>query len=89
MVKRTYGDIKATLGRVAGMNGMRVDDTRLLSRVNEVLEDIMESEDFPFVVDRYVISHPGENNLFVLPNNIDRILNITIDNDPIFIRSPW
>ena len=89
MVKRTYGELKAKLGRVAALNGFRGTDARLIDRVNDAIEDMMESEDFPFVIDRLVFATTGSDNLFVLPNSVDRIVNITIDDTPIFIRSPW
>jgi len=89
MIKRTYGQLKNKLGRVAALNGFRGDDARLIDRVNDAIEDMMESEDYPFIIDRLVFANPGSDNIFVLPNSVDRIVNITIDDQPIFIRSPW
>jgi len=87
MVKRTYGDLKSRLGRVAGVNGFRSTDERLKERVNDAIEDIMESDDFPFVIDFY--SFTVSNGSFILPNHIDRIVGANIDGKAAHYRSPW
>ena len=87
MVKRTLGQIRSKLGRVASLNGFRSTDTRLVERINDAVEDIMEAEDFPFIVDFYKFT--VTNGLVVMPNNIDRIMGATVDDKPIHYRSPW
>jgi hypothetical protein len=81
--------MREKLGRIASLNGYHSSDTRLLERVNDALEEIMESEDFPCLIDTLSYPHPGSEMMFVLPNNIDRILDIKVDGTPLHIRSPW
>ncbi|MEE9529008.1 MAG: hypothetical protein V3V88_03030, partial [Dehalococcoidia bacterium] len=87
MIKRTYGDLKSRLGRVAAINGFKTTDARLLERVNDALEDLMESEDTPFVIDFYNFTVTNGN--YSQPSSIDRIVNLSINNDPRHYRSPW
>ena len=87
MVKKTYGDLKSRLGRVAAINGFKTTDVRLLERVNDALEDLMESEDTPFVIDFYQFTVTDGN--FSLPSSIDRIVNMSISGQPRHYRSPW
>jgi len=87
MVKKTYGDLKSRLSRVAAINGFKTTDARLLERVNDAVEDLMESEDTPFVIDFY--SFTVTNGNFSLPSSIDRIVNLAINGNPRHYRSPW
>lgn len=88
MVKLTLGDARERLARVAGFSGFGETDARLVDRINDAVEDLMESADTPFVIDTLEVA-ADTNGIITLPNNIDRIVSAVVTKTPIHLRSAW
>ena len=89
MIRRTYGQVKSVLAETAGQTGMPVDDARLLSYVNLAIEELMNEGDWPGVVDRWYFDFNEATSLLTLPFFLDRLMQVTVDDVPREIRSPW
>jgi hypothetical protein len=87
MIRRTLGDVRPELSRIAGVTGMSVTDPRILVRLNKAIQELMNEGSFPGVVDRWHINTVDGN--VVLPSNLDMLLEITTDGVPNQIMSTW
>jgi hypothetical protein len=66
---------------------MRVTDPRVIDRINDAQQELMNEGDFPGVVDRWhVVNQTGH---IVLPPQLDRLMQIAIAGVPQTIKSPW
>lgn len=88
MVSLTYGQAKPSLARVAATTGLKVTDPRMLTRINEAMQEIMnEVYGAPGVVQRWhILAVDGK---LVLPPQLDMLLEITTDGVPQQIMSRW
>lgn len=87
MIRQTLGDVKAEVARVCGTTGMSVTDPRVLVRINEAQQELMNEGNFPGVVDRWHLI--ATNGRIVLPPHLDMLLEFTESGTPSTIRSPW
>lgn len=87
MIRRTFGQIKAELARVAGSSGMSMNDVRVREIFNEATEELMNEGDWPGVVDRYQFRI--RNGHIILPYFLDRIMGVAVNNTAYSLRSPW
>ncbi len=89
MIQRTYGQNKAELARVAGATGMSVSDPRVLERTNLAVQELLDTGDYPNVVDRWLFRADQHTGLVALPYMLDRLMQCTVDAVPDMIVSPW
>ncbi len=89
MVRRTFGQVKAQLARIAGQTGMPVDDTLLKGYVNDAVQELANEGDWPGVVDRWYFAFNRTTALVTLPSHLERLIDVTVDDVPLEIRSPW
>lgn len=87
MIQRTLGDVLPQIAAVCGASGMKVSDARVITRINEAIEELMNEADTPGVVDRWHIIATDGN--IVLPPNYDRIMNVSIAGVPTELKSNW
>ena len=89
MIQRTYGQVKDFLSTYALNNGVPVDDTRLIDYTNRAVRELMNEGDWPGVVDTWYLRYDSATGMLSLPGHLDRLLNVSIDDAPKEIRSPW
>lgn len=89
MVRRTFGQVKTALSRIAGQTGVPVDDALLLGYVNDAIEELANEGDWPGVVDRWHFRFNQATSLVTLPSFLERLIGVTVDDVPLEIRSPW
>jgi hypothetical protein len=87
MIRRTYGDCKAELARVAGASGMGVADSRLKTLFNLATEELMNEGDWPSLTDRLMFW--AYDQIIVLPADYERILVCTVNTVPQQMHSSW
>ncbi len=87
MISLSYGQAKPSLARVSGTTGLKVTDSRLLTRVNDAILELMNEGAWPGVVQRWHIL--AENGRLVLPPQLDMLLEITTDGVPQQLVSRW
>lgn len=87
MIRRTLGQIRKEIARTLGTSGFNMADDRVISRINEATEELMSSEDWPGVVDRYLFT--CVNGYITLPYFLDRIMGVAVNNIPYPMSSPW
>ena len=87
MTKRTLGQVRGELSRLAGMVGLPVTDGRFLSRVNEAIEELMNCGDWPGVMDRWALRMV--DGVIILPGHLDRLAGVCAHGAPIELRSGW
>lgn len=68
---------------------MSITDARFIDRLNLVQEELMYEGDFPGVVDRFYFRANAATGRMALPYHLDRLLQITVDQCPGMIVSPW
>lgn len=89
MVRRTLGQVKPMLAQTAGQSGMPVADALLTEYVNNAVQELMNEGDWPGVVDRWHFRFNETTALVTLPWFLDRLIDVTVDDVPLEIRSPW
>ena len=87
MIKRTYGDVKDELRRVAGQTGLVVDDARLLTTVNLAQERLSTLGEWPFQYARVKFCQRG--GVVALPTMYEAIVHAAIDRESIETNPPW
>ncbi len=87
MNRRTVGDCRKELTRLAASSGLPATDRRFYSVLNDAIEDLFHEGDFPGIVDRFNLRVSG--GMIVTPGDIDRLMAVTIDGRPVEMRSPW
>lgn len=87
MIKRTYGDVKDELRRVAGQTGLIVDDARVKLSVNLVQERLCTLGEWPYQYARVKFRQRG--GVVALPTAYEAIVHSTIDREPIETQPPW
>lgn len=89
MVRRTLGQVKPMLAQTAGQSGMPVTDALLTEYVNNAVQELMNEGDWPGVVDRWHFRFNEATALVTLPFALERLIDVTVDDVPLEIRSPW
>jgi hypothetical protein len=87
MIRRTFGEVKNDLARVAGAAGQSMSSDQIKYYVNVATEELMNEYDFASVIDR--IRFNITNCVVTLPGAYDRIMMFTIDQVPQVMQSPW
>lgn len=86
-MRRTYGEIKSQLARVAGQSGLSVGDTRLLEMVNEAQERLCTLGEWDEMYDR--IRFCQYEGLVALPVEYSNITAVVIEGRPHELTDPW
>lgn len=89
MVRRTYGQLKSRLAQVAQATGMPITDSRLLEYTNDAVQELIDTGDYPGVVDRWLFVFDQTTGILPLPYEFDRLMQVSVDDIPIQIVSPW
>ena len=90
MIQRTFGQVKAFLAEYALNNGVQVTDARLLAATNRAIRELMNEGEWPGIVDQWYLKFDTpQEGLLTCPSFIERILQVTVDDCPKEIRSPW
>jgi hypothetical protein len=87
MIKRTYGDVKDELRRVAGQTGLVVDDARLLMAVNLAQERLSTLGEWPFQYARVKFCQRG--GVVALPTMYEAIVHAAINRESVETNPPW
>jgi hypothetical protein len=87
MNRRTIGDLKEELLRVAGVSGFPAVDKNFYTQLDKAVSELMNEGDFPGIVDRYNFRING--GYIVLPGDLNRLMAVAVNNEPIELRSPW
>lgn len=87
MVRRTWGEVKETLARVAGQAGMSIADARLLANLNVMTEELMNELDTPSIIDRLDFKVTG--GTITLPQAYERVFSMNLNGVPQTLQSPW
>lgn len=87
MKPRSFGQVKAQLAKIAAVTGVQMTDSRVMYYANLAIEELMNEGDFPGVVDRYYFV--TQNHHIILPDFLDRILGVSVNDRPYAMRSPW
>lgn len=87
MIRATLSDVRSEVARVCGTSGMSVTDPRVLVRINDAQQELMNEGNFPGVVDRWHLI--ATNGRIILPPQLDMLLEFTEAGTPATIRSPW
>jgi hypothetical protein len=87
MIKRTYGDVKDELRRVAGQTGMTVDDARLKTVVNLAQERLCTLGEWPFQYAR--VKFRQRAGVVALPTQYEAIVHSAINREPVETQPPW
>lgn len=87
MLRRTLGDVKSDLARIAGAVGMQATDPRVIDLLNIATEEFINEMDIPSIVDRYNFRVYG--GTITLPAPYERILYLKVNDTPIPMQSPW
>ena len=87
MIRRTLAQARPELARIAATSGFTASDSRILDRINQATEELINEGDWPGIVDRYLFS--SSTGDIILPSFLDRIIGVAINNLPYSMRSPW
>lgn len=87
MIRRTYGEVADEIARIAGVTGMATTDARVMSYVNQAIEELMLAYDWPSVIDRYNFKSYG--GTITLPYGYERLMALSINGLPMQLQSPW
>lgn len=72
-----------------GMSGFSITDPRYIDRINLCQQELMMELDIPGVVDRWLFRVDQASGLIALPYELDRLMQVTVDDCPLTIVSPW
>jgi hypothetical protein len=87
MRRKTYGDVKRTLSRVASQVGLNVNDSRLLEIVNEAQERLCGEGEWPWMYER--IRFCQYEGLVALPHEYEALSAVVLAGTPIQMTDPW
>ena len=87
MIKRTFGDVKEELRRVAGQTGLVVDDDRLRIAVNLAQERLCTLGEWPYQYARIKFRQRG--GVVALPTQYEAIVHSSINRQPVEVQPPW
>lgn len=87
MRRKTYGEVKTTLSRVASQVGLNVNDARLLELVNEAQERLSNEGEWPWMYER--IRFCQYESLVALPCEYESMTSVVLDGSPIPMTDPW
>ena len=87
MNRYTYGDLKPELARIAGVSGMDVSDSRVMSYANLATQELMNEWDWPQLIVR--MQFKTTSCKINVPSEFDRILSLMINGVPQPMQSPW
>lgn len=84
----TLGDVRSRMALKAAVQGLRADDARVLTYVNEALEELFQiPEDLPEFIDRWWLKTWDQH--LTLPGDCERLVAIANVERPIPIRGAW
>jgi len=87
MIQRTLTQSKEVLQRIAGQTGYEISDTRLTDAINEATEELINTGDYPNIMDRYTFS--VYEGYFVLPYFLQRVDGLAYGSNVIERRPAW
>lgn len=87
MTKRTFGEVKAQLAKVASRTGLAATDSRVMEYYNRACEELWHAGDWPGIVDRY--SFWAYDGTIVLPGDLETALAAILDNQHVQMTGPW
>jgi hypothetical protein len=87
MIKRTFGQVKTELSRVAGQTGMQATDPRLRELVNLAQERLSTMGEWPFQYARVKFCHFG--GVLSLPCEYESLAHTAIEDQPVSIQPTW
>lgn len=87
MVRRTLGDVRGELARVAGAVGMQRTDPRIINLLNAAIEELLSEAEWPSTIDRVDFRVYG--GCITLPGPYERILYTKVNNVRMQMQSPW
>ncbi len=89
MIRRTFGQVRAQLAAIAGQSSIPVTDNLLMGYVNDAIFELANEGDWPGVVDRWYFAFDQVTAEVCLPYELERLIDVTVDDVPLEIRSPW
>jgi hypothetical protein len=87
MLKRTYGQVKAELARVAGQTGLPATDVRVRESVSIAQERLCVMGEWPFNYARLKFRVYG--GLLALPAEYSAIVHLALDREPAAVMPSW
>ncbi len=89
MIRRNLGQVREALSRVCGQTAVPVTDELLVGYVNAAVQELANEGDWPGVVDRWYFVFDEVTSEVCLPSFLERLMEVTVDDVPLEIRSPW
>lgn len=68
---------------------MSVTDARFIERLNLCQQELMDTGDYPGIVDRWLFRVDQASGHVALPYMLNRMMQVTVDDCPKTIASPW
>lgn len=87
MTKRTFGQVKAELARVAGQTGMQAGDARLRELVSLAQERLCTLGQWPCQYARVKFAQFG--GIVSLPTDYEAIVHATLEGEPLEVQPAW
>jgi hypothetical protein len=87
MIKRTFGEVKDELRRVAGQTGLQVTDARLAALTTLAQERLCTLGEWPYQYARLRFRQFG--GVVALPTEYEAIVHATVADEPVDIQPPW
>jgi len=89
MIRRNLGQVRTQLAAVCGQTGIPVTDALFPGIVNNAIQELANEGDWPGVVDRWHFVFDQVTAEVCLPSFLERLMEVTVDDVPLEIRSPW
>lgn len=87
MVKRTFGQVKKELSRVAGQTGMQATDPRVMELTTLAQERLCVEGEWPFQYDRIKLRQFG--GILSLPTDYEGLAHTALDGSVIEVQPRW
>jgi hypothetical protein len=87
MIKRTFGDVKTELARVAGQTGMQTNDARLREMVTIAQERLCVAGEWAYQYARIKFRQFG--GIVCLPAEYEAMVHCTIEREPVELQPSW
>lgn len=87
MLKRTFGEVKTELARVAGQTGMQVTDPRLREIASLAQERLCVEGEWPYQYARIKFRQHG--GIVSLPGEYEALVHSTLDREPLALQPAW
>lgn len=89
MIRRNLGQVREQLTAVCGQTGIPVADDKFPGILNNAIQELANEGDWPGVVDRWHFVFDQVTAEVCLPSFLERLIDVTVDDVPLEIRSPW